>query len=110
MTVKAVIEGAYGIQPFDLPTLVGLIAPSQRLSVVDQTGLSGRYDIDVTYTPEAFSASSLSQRGGALPPGVNVDPNGPSLFEALRAQLGLKLESRKLPVPVVVIDHIETLS
>lgn len=94
----------------DMPALVGLIGPSQRLPVIDQTGLQGRYDIDVTYTPEPFSAAALAQRGGAPPPGVNVDPNGPALFDALRDQLGLRVEPRKMLVPVLVIDHIEPLS
>ena len=80
------------------------------MPVVDQTGLTGRYDIDVTYTPDAFSAATLAQRGGTLPPGVEVDPNGPSIFRALEEQLGLKLEAKKLPVPVLVIDHIEMLT
>jgi uncharacterized protein (TIGR03435 family) len=91
----------------DMRTIVGLIAPSQRMSIVDQTGLQGRYDIDVTYTPEPFSATALGQRGGSPPPGV--DPNGPSLFQALEEQLGLKLQPKKMPVPVLVIDHIEPL-
>jgi uncharacterized protein (TIGR03435 family) len=93
----------------DMPGIVGLLAPSQGRSIVDQTGLQGRYDIDVTYTPQPFSSEALAQRGGTLPPGVNVDPNGPSLFNALEEQLGLKLESKKMAVPVVVIDHIEPL-
>lgn len=92
----------------DMPTVVGLLAPSQRRAVVDQTGLQGRYDIDVTYTPEPFSAAALAQRGATPPPGV--DPNGPSLFDALQDQLGLRLEPRRMPVPVVVIDHIEPLA
>jgi uncharacterized protein (TIGR03435 family) len=91
----------------DIPTLIGLLAPSQQRSIVDQTGLQGRYDIDVTYTPEPFSAARLAQRGGNPPPGV--DPNGPTLFNALEEQLGLKLEARKMLVPVLVIDHIEPL-
>ena len=70
--------------------------------------MQGRYDIDVTYTPEPFSAASLAQRGGAPMPGV--DPNGLSLFNALEEQLGLKLQPKKIPVPVVVIDHIEPLT
>jgi uncharacterized protein (TIGR03435 family) len=92
----------------DIATLIGLLAPSQRRSIVDQTGLQGRYDIDVTYTPEPFSAAALGQRGGTAPPGV--DPSGPSIFNALVEQLGLKLEPRKMPVTVLVIDHIEPLS
>jgi uncharacterized protein (TIGR03435 family) len=91
-----------------MATLIGLLAPSQRRSIVDQTGLPGRYDIDLTYTPEPFSAAALGQRGGTPPPGV--DPNGPSLFNALEEQLGLKLQARKMPVPVVVIDRIEPLT
>jgi uncharacterized protein (TIGR03435 family) len=93
----------------DMPTIVGLLVPSQGKPILDQTGLDGRYDIDVTYTPEAFSAAALAQRRGTLPPGVNVDPNGPNLFTALEEQLGLKLQPKKLPVPVLVIDHIEPL-
>ncbi len=92
----------------DMPKIVGTIAPSQRMPVVDQTGLKGRYDIDVTYTPEPFSTASLAQRGGA--PMQGVDPDGPPLFKALEEQLGLKMLPKKMLVPVYVIDHIEPLS
>jgi len=86
----------------DMKGIIGTLVPSQRMPIVDQTGLDGRYDIDVTYTPEPFSAAALAQRGGTPPPGV--DPNGPNLFTALEEQLGLKLQPRKMPVPVLVID------
>jgi uncharacterized protein (TIGR03435 family) len=75
---------------------------TQRI-VVDSTGLSGNFDIDLTFTPE-----QLPQ--GPPPPGVTlppIDPNGPSLFTALQEQLGLKLESDRAPVEVLVIDHVE---
>jgi uncharacterized protein (TIGR03435 family) len=69
--------------------------------VVDQTGLKASYDFTLDY-----------YRG---PGGVGVkegrepapDPNGPSLQTALQEQLGLKLESRKGPVEMLVVDHIE---
>jgi uncharacterized protein (TIGR03435 family) len=61
-----------------------------------------------TYTPTPFSAATLAQRGGAPMPGV--DPDGPSLFNAIEEQLGLKLQPKKMPVPVLVIDHIEPLA
>jgi uncharacterized protein (TIGR03435 family) len=73
--------------------------------VLDRTGLTGPYEMDLKYTPEQ---SQLP--GGPPPPGVEVpaiDPNGPSLFTALQEQLGLKLEPQRGPVDVTVIDSIE---
>jgi uncharacterized protein (TIGR03435 family) len=73
--------------------------------VVDRTGLTGGYDIDLKYTPAPGQLPA-----GPPPPGVElpvIDPNGPSLFTALEEQLGLKLESERGPVEVVVIDRME---
>jgi uncharacterized protein (TIGR03435 family) len=81
--------------------------PSQGRPIVDMTGLTGRYDVDLTFTPEVFSAAALERRGTAAPPGV--DPNGPPLATALADQLGLKLEAKRAPIAVVVIDRIEKL-
>ena len=75
---------------------------TQRI-VVDRTGLQGNFDIDLTFTPDRMPQ-------GAPPPGVQlppIDPNGPSIFTALQEQLGLKLESDRAPVEVLVIDHVE---
>jgi len=107
-----------GIQPaglgrivatgIDMLGLAALLAPSQRREVIDRTGLVDRYDVNVTYTPEAFSAGALAQR----PAGVdrpNVDPNGPPLPTAIQQQLGLKLESTRAPIDVIVVDRIEAL-
>ncbi len=62
--------------------------------VLDRTELSGVYDFTWSWTPEA-SAPDLS---------------GPSLFTALQEQLGLKLETRKAQVEILVIDHVEKAS
>jgi uncharacterized protein (TIGR03435 family) len=84
---------------------------SMRLNsvVLDRTGLSGNLDIDLTWTPE-----QLPSRAPGTPAdqpvtvnGAAIDPNGPSLFTAVQEQLGLKLESTKGPVDVLVIDHAE---
>ena len=69
-------------------------------AVIDKTGLAGKYDFIVEFTP---------QINGALPPGVDFQPDesGPTFLEALKEQLGLKLDSQTGPVPVIVIDHVE---
>jgi uncharacterized protein (TIGR03435 family) len=75
-----------------------------RSLVVDRTGLSGGYDLDLTWTP------TPDQQPPGRPPGFQpppIDPNGPSLFAALDEQLGLRLESTRAPVDVLVIDRIE---
>jgi uncharacterized protein (TIGR03435 family) len=69
--------------------------------VVDRTGLSGGWDFEITYAPE----QPLNP-----PPGVEfpaADPNAPSLFTAIQEQLGLKLQSTKGAVEVLVVDSIE---
>jgi uncharacterized protein (TIGR03435 family) len=93
----------------DMAGLADLLATAPRRAVIDRTGLRGRFDIDLTYTPDAFSAAVLAQRPGAtLPPGV--DPSGPPLPTALHEQLGLRLESVRAPVEVLVIERAEPLS
>lgn len=74
--------------------------------VVDKTGLTGNYDATFEFTPDQ---SQLPPGGiGNLPPGVPAPPvDGPSLFTALKEQLGLKLDSDHGPVRVLVIDSIE---
>jgi len=69
--------------------------------VIDRTGLTGNWDFELTFTPER-----IRQAPPGAPPS-DIDLNGPSLFTAIQEQLGLKLESTKGPVRVLVIDHIE---
>jgi len=78
--------------------------------VIDKTGLNGLYDFTLTFAPEGRNAGPLGQTLALLgapnqaPP---ADPNVPSLSAALQEQLGLKLESARGPVEVVVIDRLE---
>jgi len=93
----------------DMRTIIDLIETGPlALPMVDETGLKGRYDIDVTYTPTPFAAATLARTGREPMPGV--DPNGPSLTNAIEEQLGFKLQPKKMPIAVVVIDHIEPLN
>ena len=70
-------------------------------TVVDRTGLAGAFDFQVTFTPDP---SQLPPGAGPSP---SVDPNAPSFFTALQEQLGLKLESTRGPVEVLVIDQLD---
>jgi uncharacterized protein (TIGR03435 family) len=72
--------------------------------VVDQTGLTGRYDLTVTFTPDdsLFNGHSL----GFPKPADDVEP-APGLFDAMQQQLGLKLSAEKTQVDVLAIDHVE---
>lgn len=70
--------------------------------VLDQTGINGRYKINLTWTPDVTAAPNASQLASST-----RDVSGPSIFTAIQEQLGLKLISTKSPVQVLVIDHIE---
>jgi uncharacterized protein (TIGR03435 family) len=74
--------------------------------MIDGTELTGTYDFSLTWTP--VQALKGPGRGGAAPAdaGVASDPGGLTVFEAIERQLGLKVETQKRPMPVVVIDHI----
>jgi uncharacterized protein (TIGR03435 family) len=88
--------------------------------VIDRTGLTGDFDIDLTWTPDAFrtgagpgGATLPPPPGVGPPPGTNVkgparamNPDGPGLNTALREQLGLRLDGRAEPFPVLVVDSI----
>ena len=72
--------------------------------IVDQTGLTGRYDFNVTFTPDD------SQFNGHPPPAPaksdTVEP-APAFFDALQQQAGLRLDAQKTQVDVLAIDHAE---
>jgi uncharacterized protein (TIGR03435 family) len=72
--------------------------------IVDKTGLAGRWDFTLNWTPDE---RQFAEMGVRVPP-PSGDPNAPpGLFTAIQEQLGLKLDSTKAPVDVIVIDHVE---
>jgi uncharacterized protein (TIGR03435 family) len=109
--------------------LVEILSKDLGRVVIDRTGLSSKYDFHLTWSPGVGESSPApefgdgpppqtagnapagaaapggAQSGASAPPTVNF--SGPSLFTALREQLGLKLESAKGPVQVLVVDHIQ---
>lgn len=72
--------------------------------VVDHTGLTGKYDINITFTPDD------SLFNGQPPPfpkiADGVEP-APGLFDAIQQQIGLKLTAEKTQVSVIAVDHVE---
>jgi uncharacterized protein (TIGR03435 family) len=79
------------------------LSPVVNRVVVDRTGLDGRYDIDLRFTPDrppAASGSAAPDRAAA------ADPDVPTIFTAMQEQLGLKLESGRAVVDVLVVDDV----
>jgi uncharacterized protein (TIGR03435 family) len=72
--------------------------------VVDQTGLEGRFDFDLNWTPD--DSQFASWRAYIPPPveGVNAPP---PLYTAIQEQIGLKLDATNAPAELLVIDHVE---
>jgi uncharacterized protein (TIGR03435 family) len=80
--------------------------------VQDATGLTGKYDIDLTWTPDpAFSPAGQLAPASPMTPAADIPaaPEGSSLFTAVRESLGLRLERRDIPVQFLVIDRIERI-
>ena len=78
-------------------------------TVVNKTGLNGNYDFSLNWTPDEGMRRDPAGRLENGPPKSEAPPDagGPSIFTALEEQLGLKLESQKGTVDVIVIDHID---
>ena len=95
-----------------MTNLVGLLQQQLGRTVVDKTDLKGLFDFKLTYSPEGLS--SPFGRGGLPPPPGAPGPSpvpaaadpAPSIFTALQ-ELGLRLESSKGPVEVLVIDSVQ---
>lgn len=90
--------------------LLATLSGSLGRPVLDKTGLAGNFDIMLEWAPEQ---RQLVPFPGASPDGQQSLPqlssyaSGPSLEKAVEEQLGLKLESGKGPVEIIVIDHVE---
>jgi len=83
--------------------VIPMLARMLGRTVVDKTGLTGKYDIDLQWTPDETQLAGLSPEARA----ASSDASGPSIFTALQEQLGLKLESQKGPVEVFVVERAE---
>jgi uncharacterized protein (TIGR03435 family) len=90
--------------------LVQQLAQQLGRTVIDKTGLTGFYDFDLQWTPEPGHGGGGPFGGGAPPPPdampAATDNSGPTIFTALQEKLGLKLETAKGPVDVLIVDSV----
>ncbi|MFZ0962683.1 MAG: TIGR03435 family protein [Terriglobia bacterium] len=102
--------GQFTGQGVPITFLVQQLAQQLGRNVLDQTGLAGNYDFTLKWTPDQtpMGMAPGPPPGGPAPDNAPPPPDasGPSIFTALQEQLGLKLESTKGPVDILVIDHI----
>jgi uncharacterized protein (TIGR03435 family) len=77
--------------------------------VTDQTGLTGKFNFTLYYSMEGLvlPPPPPGAMGGPMPPPSSDAETAPSLPTALQEQLGLRLESKKVPLDLIVVDHIE---
>lgn len=80
-------------QNIPLTSLAGMLTHAVGGHIIDETGITGRYDINISFVPDASLAPT--------------DSSLPSIFTALPQQLGLKLVSQKVPVKMLYIDHVD---
>ena len=91
-------------QQMSMQLLATLLSRFERQIVIDMTELKGSYEVKLEWTPDG-NRPIQPEAGGAL---TRIDAGaGPSIFTAVQEQLGLKLESRKSPLDVLVVDHAE---
>jgi uncharacterized protein (TIGR03435 family) len=86
----------------ELQRIVEFLArePTVQRAVVDKTGLAGKYNADASWNFEGVP-------GPAGAPVFRMNPDGPTIFTALREQLGLRLQPERGPVDVLVIERME---
>jgi uncharacterized protein (TIGR03435 family) len=84
-----------------MPQLAEMLSRRLGCPVLDRTGLAGAYRVTLEWAAE----NKVTKPG--KPDKAEPDTDRPSIFTALRDQMGLRLQARKAPVEIFVIDHIE---
>jgi uncharacterized protein (TIGR03435 family) len=108
-----VINGRVRMQSIgeSMDQLSSWLANQLDVQVIDSTGLKAKYDFSLYWAADSI-------RGGLTPiagaeAGTPLTPargdSGPTLFDAIQSQLGLKLEQKKGPVEIIVVDHVEKI-
>lgn len=105
-TMMMMGRGQINAQMASMSAFVNALAQQLGRPVIDKTDLKGSYDIKLEFTPDETIHRMIGGGGGAEAAPA-ADSSGPSIFTALQEQLGLRLESEKGPVDVLVIDSAE---
>jgi bla regulator protein blaR1 len=97
-------------QALPMESLARLLSGQLHRTVLDNTRLKGKYDFTLQWAPDdsqgaMFKGAEGGQSGSDS--ASSPDSSGPTIFTAIQEQLGLKLESQKGPVEIVVIEHVE---
>ena len=101
--------GGFGMKFNGQPiaTLTGLLTQATGRIVQDQTGLKGNYDYQLAMDPQ-FLMQMMSQLGVSMPANVTLPGSeNPAILTAIQEQLGVKAESRRGPVDILVIESAE---
>jgi len=94
---NVIFNGFFSMRSVPLVTFVTNLSRQIRMPIVDRTALSGAYDLDLSFLPDS---------GPMMFNGNAINADAPSLQTAVREQLGLKLDSTRAQVPVIVIDRV----
>ena len=95
------LPGSITAVGWSMDALATTLSPWVGRVIADRTQLTGLFDFELRWTPD----QPIRLPDDAAP--IALDPNGPSIFTALEEQLGLKLQSTRGPVDVVVIDSVQ---
>ncbi len=91
-------HGRFVAQAYPLSEFREWLSRSMNAPVADKTGLTGKFDFTFEYSPDSLKPLASDKPS---------DDSRPSIFDAMQDKLGLKLTPQKIPVEIVVVDHIE---
>jgi len=98
--------GTFKLAGIEMSSLALTLGARALQTVVDRTGLVGKFDLDFQASLEGFNLHPGPSAAGGGSPGGGAEQL-PSIFTALQEQLGLKLEPQRGPIETFVIDHVE---
>jgi bla regulator protein blaR1 len=103
-------RGMFSVKKGSIAPLTRELERQLARVVIDRTGLMGDYDYTLEWTPEPGQGGreslGLPPQSAPAAPAAPSDSKGPSIFTALQEQLGLKLDSEKGPVEILVMEHV----